>query len=75
MINEIFTELRNESDIHNGSIPLFPPTDKQGISPLLSNPPFKSNLSNLIYYENRQVERREEIFITKDLLQCFAEFK
>ena len=71
MINEIFTELRNESDIHNGSIPLFPPTDKQGISPLLSNPPFKS--SNLIYYENRQVERREQIFITKDLLQCFAD--
>lgn len=57
MINEMSTELRNESDIHNGSILLFPPTDKQGISPVHSNAPFKS--SNLIYYKNRQVERRD----------------
>ena len=41
-IDEILTELVNESEIHNGSILLFPPIEKQEISPSHPNIPFKS---------------------------------
>ena len=41
-IDEILTELGNESEIYNGSILLFPPIDKQEISPSHPNVPFKS---------------------------------
>ena len=42
-IDEILTELGNESEIHNGNILLFLPIDKQEISPSHSNVPFKSS--------------------------------
>ena len=37
-IDDILTELGNESKIHNGSILLFRPRDKQDISPSHPNP-------------------------------------
>ena len=40
-IDEILTELGNESEIHNGSILLFPPIGKQEISPSPPSVPFK----------------------------------
>ena len=67
------TELRNESKIHNGSILLFPPIDKQEISPSHPNVPFKS--SSLICHEKEQEQRREEIYTRKDLSESFKEFK
>ena len=48
-IDEILTELGNDSEIHTGSILLFLPIDKQEISPSHANVPFKS--SNLICHE------------------------
>ena len=57
-IDEILTELGNESEIHKGSILLFPPTGKQGISPSHLSAPFKS--SSLIFQENEQEQRREK---------------
>ena len=44
-IDEILTELANESEIHNGSMLLFPPRDKQEVSPSHSIAPFKSSSS------------------------------
>ena len=41
-IDEMLTDLRNESEIHNGSILLFPAIDKQDISTSHPNPPIKS---------------------------------
>ena len=41
-IDEILTELGNESEIHNGSILLFPSIEKQEISLSHPNVPFKS---------------------------------
>ena len=55
-IDEILTELGNESEIHKGSILLFAPAGKQGISPSHLNAPFKS--SSLISHENEQEQRR-----------------
>ena len=57
-IDEILTELGDYSEIHNGSILLFPPIDKQEISPSQPNVPFKS--SSLICQEKEQEQRREE---------------
>ena len=57
-IDEIFTELGNESEIHKGSILLFAPAGKQGISPSHLNAPFKS--SSLTSHENEQGQRREK---------------
>ena len=70
-IDEILTELENESEIHNGSILLFPPIDKQEISP--SHVSFKS--SSLICHEKELEQRREEICTTKDLSDSVKEFK
>ena len=72
-IDEILTELGNESEIHNGSILLFPPIEKQEISPSHTNVPFKS--SSLICHEKEQKQRREEICTTKDLADSVKEFK
>ena len=72
-IDEILTELGNESEIHNGSILLFPPIEKQEISPSHPNVPFK--YSSLIYHEKEQKQRREEICTTKDLADSVKEFK
>ena len=41
-IDEILIELGNESEIHNGTMLLFPPIDKQDICPSQPNVPFKS---------------------------------
>ena len=70
MIDEILTELGNESEIRNRSILLFPPRDKQKVSPSHPMAPFKS--SSLIH--NKE-QRREEICTTKDLLDSAKEFK
>ena len=67
------TELGNESEIQNGSILLFPPIEKQEISPSYPNVPFKS--SSLICHEKEQKQRREEICTTKDLVDSVKEFK
>ena len=72
-IDEILTELGNESEIHNGSILLFPPIDKQDIFPSHPNVHFMS--SSLICHEKGQEQRREEIYYTKDLSESFKEFK
>ena len=64
-IDEILTELGNESDIHNKSILLFPPIDKQEISPSAPVVAFKS--SSLIFHKKEQEQRREEICTTKGL--------
>ena len=52
MIDKILIELQNDSEIHYGSILLFPPTGKQDISPSPNSAPFKS--SSLISPENEQ---------------------
>ena len=70
MIDEILTELGNESKIHNRSILLFLPRDKQKVSSSHPMAPFKS--SSLI--RNKE-QRREEICTTKDLLDSAKEFK
>ena len=70
MIDEILTELGNESEIRNRSILLFPPRDKQKVSPSHPMPPFKS--SSLIHHK---MQRREEICTTKDLSDSVKEFK
>ena len=72
-IDEILTELGNDSEIHNGTILLFLPTDKQEIFPLHPNIPFKS--SSLIGHKKEQEQRREEICIMKDISESFKEFK
>ena len=69
-IDEILTELGNESEIRNGSMSLLPPRDKQELSPSYPIAPFKS--SSLICHEE---QRREEICTTKDLLDSVKEFK
>ena len=70
-IDEILTELGNESEIHNRSILLFPPRDKQKVSPSHPMAPFKS--SSLVPHKE---QRREEICTTKDdLLDNVKEFK
>ena len=68
-IDEILTELGNESEIHNGSILLFPPIEKQEISPSHPNVPFKS--SSPFCHEKEQKQRREEICTTKDIVNEF----
>ena len=69
-IDEILNELGNESEIHNGSILLFPPRDKQEVSPSHPIAPFKS--SSLICHKE---QRREEICATKYLSDSVKEFK
>ena len=66
-IDEILTELGNESEIHNGSILLFPPIEKQEVSPSHPNVPFKS--SSLICHEKKQKH------LAKDLADSVKEFK
>ena len=63
-------ELGNESEIHNGSILLLPPRDKQEVSPSHPMAPFKS--SSLICHKE---QRREEICTTEDLSDSAKEFK
>ena len=58
-IDEILTELGNDSEIHNGSILLFPPIDKQEISPSHPVVPFKS--SSLICHGKEEEQTREGI--------------
>ena len=55
------------------SILLFPPIDKQELSPSHPSFPFKS--SSLTCHEKEQEQRREELCTTKDLLEGFKEFK
>ena len=69
-IDEILNELGNESEIHNGSILLLPPRDKQEVSPSPPMAPFKS--SSLICHKE---QRREEICPTEDLSDSAKEFK
>ena len=70
-IDEILTELGNESEIHNRSILLFPPRDLQKVSPSHPMAPFMS--SSLVPHKE---QRREEICTTKDdLLDNVKEFK
>ena len=45
-IGEILTKLGNESEMHNDNILLFPPTDKEDVSPSHLNAPFKSSSLN-----------------------------
>ena len=71
-VDEILSELGNESEIHNGSILLFPPIDKQNLSPSRPNAAFK--YSSLICHGKEQEERREEI-CTTGLSEGFKEFK
>ena len=75
-IDEILTELGNESEIHNGSeihIWLFPPIEKQEISPSHPNVPFK--FSSLTRHEKEQKQRRAEICTMKDLADSVKEFR
>ena len=72
-IEEILTELGNESEIHNGSILFFPPTDKQEISLSHPNVPFKS--SSLICHEKELEQRRDEMCTMKDRSDSVTEFK
>ena len=67
------TKLGNESEIHNDSILLFPPIDKQEISPSHLMSLLKS--SSLICHEKEQERKREEICTKKDLAGGFKEFK
>ena len=69
-IDEILTELGNESEIHNGSMLLFPPRDKQEVSPSHPLAPFKS--SSLICHKE---QRREETCTMEDLSDSVKEFK
>ena len=71
-IDEILSELGNNSEKHNGSILLFPPIDKQEISTSHPNVSFKS--SSLICHKKEQEQRRVEICTTKDLSEGFKEF-
>ena len=64
------TEIGNESELYNGRILLFPPRDKQEVSPSHSLVPFKS--SSLICLKE---QRREETGITKDLSDSVKDFK
>ena len=64
-IDEILNELGND-----GSILLFPPRDKQEVSPSLQIAPFKS--SSLICHKE---QRREAICTTEDLSDSAKEFK
>ena len=72
-IDEILTELGNDSEIHNGSILLFPPIDKQEISPSHPIVPFRS--SSLICHEKEEEQKQEGICTTKDLSDSVKEFK
>ena len=58
-IDEILTEPGNESEIHNGSILLFLPIDKQEISPAPPNVLFK--YSSLISHEKGQEQMGRNI--------------
>ena len=69
-IDEILTELGNDSEIHNGSILLFPSRDKQEVSPSHSIAAFK--ISSLICHKE---QRREEICTTEDLSDSVKKFK
>ena len=69
-IDEILIELGNESEIHNGSILLFPSRYRQEVSPSHPIAPFKS--SSLIYHKE---QRKEEMRTTKDLSDSVKEFK
>ena len=69
-IDEILNELGNESEIHNGSILLFPPRDKQEASPSHPVAPFKS--SSLFCHKE---QRGEEICTTENLSDSSKEFK
>ena len=60
-IDEILTEIGNESEIHNDTIWLIPPRDKQEISSSHSIAPFNSSSLNC-----QKEQRREEICTTKD---------
>ena len=51
-IDEILTELGNESEIHNGSILSFPPIDKQETFPSHYIVPFKSY--SLIFHRKKE---------------------
>ena len=71
-IDEILTELGNESEVHSGSVLLLLPIDKQEFFPSHSNVPFKP--LSLICHKKEQEQRREEICTTKDLSESFKEF-
>ena len=68
-IDEILTELGNESETHNGNILLLPSRDKQKVSPSHPMVPFKS--SRLICHKE---QRKEDICTTKDFSDSVKEF-
>ena len=72
-IDEILTELGNESEIHNGSILLLPLIDKQEISP--SHPIVSFKSSSLICHGKEQEQKKEETCTGKDLSGSAKEFK
>ena len=71
--DEILAKRENYSKIHNGSMLLFPPTEKQDIFPSHPNAPFKSLTP--ISQKKEHKQRREEICTKKEFSEGFAEFK
>ena len=69
-IDEILTELGNESEIHNGSILLFPPRDKQEVSPSHPIALFKS--SNLNCHKSKEGERYAPRIIFRTVLKSLS---
>ena len=58
-IDRMLTELRNESEIDNGSILLFPPIGKPDISPSQQNKPFNSSSFNFFVKKNLRIDMQQ----------------
>ena len=69
-IDEILTELGNVSEIHNGSILLFPPRDKQEVSPSHPIALFKS--SNLNCHKSKEGKRYAPRIIFRTVLKSLS---
>ena len=69
-IDEILNELVNKSKIHNGSILLFPPRDKQEVSPSHPIALFKS--SNLNCHKSKEGERYAPRIIFRTVLKSLS---
>ena len=69
-IDEILNELGNESEIHNGSILLFPPRDKQEVSPSHPIALFKS--SNLNCHKSKEGKRYAPRIIFRTVLKSLS---
>ena len=69
-IDEILNELGNKSEIHNGSILLFPPRDKQEVSPSHPIALFKS--SNLNCHKSKEGKRYAPRIIFRTVLKSLS---